>query len=64
MYKSKFFLLRICFAIVVKNVLLECIRDTDPFFSRREIELCPKGKDIIVESKNKKYYAILHIQHC
>ncbi|KAH0765124.1 hypothetical protein KY285_000995 [Solanum tuberosum] len=79
-----------------KGVLLEEIRDADPFLyhsckeilnmdaeivdqdalnltfvceveslgSRKEIKLCPNGKDIIVESKNMTYYVILHIQHC
>uniref|UniRef100_K4CTR1 HECT-type E3 ubiquitin transferase n=1 Tax=Solanum lycopersicum TaxID=4081 RepID=K4CTR1_SOLLC len=31
--------------------------------SRRTIELCPNGKDILVKSKNRKHYVNLHIQH-
>ncbi|KAH0745041.1 hypothetical protein KY285_006698 [Solanum tuberosum] len=77
------------------GVLLEDIRDTDPFLYRsckeilqmdakivdqdvlaltfvceveslgvkREIELCPNGKDIVVDSKNRESYVHLLIQH-
>uniref|UniRef100_M1B180 HECT-type E3 ubiquitin transferase n=1 Tax=Solanum tuberosum TaxID=4113 RepID=M1B180_SOLTU len=77
------------------GVLLEDIRDTDPFMYRsckeilqkdakivdqdvlaltfvceveslgvrREIELCPNGKDIVVDSKNRETYVHLLIQY-
>ncbi|KAG5619692.1 hypothetical protein H5410_004910 [Solanum commersonii] len=31
--------------------------------SKREIELCTNGKDIVVDNKNKEYYVYLVIQY-
>ena len=42
---------------------LTFINDVEEMGSRRTIELCPNGKDILVKSKNRKHYVNLHIQH-
>ncbi|KAG1326769.1 hypothetical protein COCNU_01G007030 [Cocos nucifera] len=39
------------------------VREINELGSRRTIELCPKGKDIVVNSKNREEYVNLLIQH-
>lgn len=42
---------------------LTFVREINELGSRRTIELCPKGKDIVVNSKNREEYVNLLIQH-
>ncbi|MQM04998.1 hypothetical protein Taro_037804 [Colocasia esculenta] len=43
---------------------LTFVREIEELGSRRVVELCPGGKDIIVNSRNRQKYVDLMIQHC
>ncbi|CAA6672354.1 unnamed protein product [Spirodela intermedia] len=43
---------------------LTFVREVEELGSRRIVELCPGGKDIIVNSRNRQNYVDLMIQHC
>ncbi|WMV09278.1 hypothetical protein MTR67_002663 [Solanum verrucosum] len=43
---------------------LTFVFEVESLGSKREIDLCPNGKNIIVDSKNMEYYVNLFIQHC
>lgn len=43
---------------------LTFVREVEELGSRRIVELCPGGKDIIVNSTNRQNYVDLMIQHC
>jgi len=50
--------------IVDQDVLgLTFFCEVESLGSRREMELCPNGKYIVVDSKNREYYVNLLIQH-
>ncbi|KAM3323872.1 hypothetical protein P3S67_005023 [Capsicum chacoense] len=40
------------------------VSDVEELGSRKEIELCPNGKDTIVDSKNREVYVNLLVKHC
>ncbi|KAI3875732.1 hypothetical protein MKW92_030954 [Papaver armeniacum] len=43
---------------------LTFVREIEEFGSRKTVELCPGGNNIVVNSKNRKQYVHLLIQHC
>ncbi|RZC75841.1 hypothetical protein C5167_001046 [Papaver somniferum] len=43
---------------------LTFVREIEEFGSKKTVELCPGGNNIVVNSKNKEQYVNLHIQHC
>ncbi|KAI3971487.1 hypothetical protein MKW92_033658 [Papaver armeniacum] len=43
---------------------LTFVREIEEFGSRKTVELCPGGNNIVVNSKNREHYVHLLIQHC
>ncbi|KAI3875728.1 hypothetical protein MKW92_030950 [Papaver armeniacum] len=43
---------------------LTFVREIEEFGSRKTVELCPGGNNIVVNSKNREQYVHLLIQHC
>ncbi|OVA16085.1 HECT [Macleaya cordata] len=43
---------------------LTFVREIEEFGSRKVVELCPEGNTVVVNSKNRKEYVHLLIQHC
>ncbi|WMV46605.1 hypothetical protein MTR67_039990 [Solanum verrucosum] len=51
--------------IMDQDVLgLTFVFEVESLGSRRELELCPNGKVIVVDSNNREYYVNMLIQHC
>ncbi|KAG5631621.1 hypothetical protein H5410_003338 [Solanum commersonii] len=64
LYRSCKEILNMDVELVDQDVLgLTFVCEVESLCSRRQIELRPNGKDIIVDSKNMEYYVNLLIQH-
>ncbi|WMV09549.1 hypothetical protein MTR67_002934 [Solanum verrucosum] len=64
LYRSCKEILNMDIELVDQDVLgLTFVCEVESLCSRRQIELRPNGKDIVVDSKNMEYYVNLLFQH-